>query len=292
MPARGALFERRWAIALLDQGLPEILRGDEPSGVIFEPPDRNFYWADPFPLGQRQDCWLFVEEFDRWRGLGHIAALRVVEGRVISRKAVFVDSHHVSFPQAHPYEGEWIATVQSCNPQARIYRFSRPGESWEPTPWVLPEPLLDPALCRIEDQTWRLTGIRPVPDGQDVVIHYASAGQQPAGWVLLEQLHEGTCARGGGSLDVLRGLRAAQERTPVYGSAIVLSNWPGGGVVRRIEGRDWSADGSAWTGCHTCAWTEDGSTVVMDLWARRLQPLSALHRFLEFRADPCRVGVA
>lgn len=285
-PVRGALFERRWALALLDQSLPQIMAGSAPSGTLLEPASPSLYWADPFPIGPREDCLLFVEEFDRWRGLGYIVAVRVVEGRIRSRRTVLVDAHHVSFPQAQPYEGEWIATVQTCNPRAPIYRFRFPGDAWRPTEWALPRSLLDPALSRAQDGSWRLTGTHPAAQG--VVLSYASTSEQPTDWTLIDQMSAGPCARGGGSLDLPRALRAAQDADPTYGSAVSLTSWPRGAEVRRLEGRQWAGVGTPWTGCHTLAWTPDGRTVVMDLWKRRMQPLSAVHRALEFRSDPCR----
>lgn len=273
-------------MALLDQSLPEILAGSAPSGSVLEPAARDLFWADPFPIGPREDCWLLVEEFDRWRGLGYIVAVRVVDGAIRSRRAVLVDAHHASFPQAQPYEGEWIATVQTCNPRASIYRFRRPGDAWRPTEWALPQPLLDPALSRAEDGSWRLTGTRRA--AQDVVLSYASAAEEPTDWTLVEQTPAGPCARGGGSLDLARGLRAAQVADRTYGAAVSLTSWPGVDEVRRVEGRQWTGAEAPWTGCHTLAWTQDGETVVMDLWKRRVQPLSSIHRVLEFRSDPCR----
>lgn len=285
-PLRGALFERQWAVSVLDQTLSDLLAGIAPSGTVIAAPSRDRYWADPFPLGQPGDCWLLVEEFDRWRGLGHIVALRVLEGAVVSGRAVLVDAHHASFPQAQAFDGEWIATVQTCNPRASIYRFRSPGDAWQPTDWALPEPLLDPALSRAQDGSWTLTGTRQ-SSTRDVILHYVSTGGRPTDWRLLEQVPAPSCARGGGSLDVTRGLRAAQCEQPTYGAAVSLRAWPGGEKIHRFEGPGFAGDGRPWTGCHTLAWTPDGRTVVMDLWKRRVQPLSAVHRLLEFRADPC-----
>ena len=286
---RGAILEREWAICLLDQSLDELLEGQTPAGRAFKPTDQRTYWADPFVVADRSDTWIFVEEFRRRRGLGDIVALKVTDGAVTSHGTVLTGDHHISFPQVHRFRSGWIATVETCDPDARVHQFDEPGQRWRATEWRLPADLIDPQLTRMKDGRWRLTATSRLHSGYGPVTTWISAGQEPVHWTVIDVRDHGLLARGGGTSDAERGLRAVQDCTENYGQALSLRNWPSGTAVRDLRGPDVITRPEAgWLGLHTCSWTTTGSTVVVDLWRRRFQPLSPLDRFREFRRDPCR----
>ena len=276
---------------LLDQDLQGVLEGRPLTGSVMEPAARNTYWADPCVTGHRTDAWVFAEELERWRGLGHIVALHVVDGAVVSRRAVLAGQHHLSFPQIHRFEDGWIGTVETCDPDPRVYVFRDLGDPWTPTEWRLPTDLIDPALSRHHDGSWRLTATLRSRNGYGPVVTYASALTEPADWNLVDSADYGLLARSGGTCDFARGLRSVQDCSKNYGLSLSILRWP---TERRsvldIRGGDvHTRPACSWLGIHACAWNTEGTVVVVDLWTRRWQPLSAVHRWREFRDDPCRL---
>lgn len=291
--ARGLAYERQWGIVLLQQSLDELLVGAPPTGTLLAAPERDRFWADPFPLRDgRGAVWIFVEEMHRWRGLGCIVALRIQGGKVVQRDVVRMSGHHYSFPQIHDATGtdtgfRWLATVETCDPHAYVYGFNEPGEPWVSLDRTLPVGVVDPALSlptHPADADWYLTGTR----GAD---SFAAFRQWRAvngrGWQEqpTQRFHDPVLARPAGNADRVRGLRSAQDCSDNYGIASTLLDWDPhtrgpGAVRRRLRGQDFEL---AALGTHTLAWTPDGQTVVADIWRRRLQPFSAAHRYLESR---------
>ncbi len=291
--ARGVAFERQWGILVLRQSLDELLADAAPTGDLLAAPERDRFWADPFPLRDDSGAlWIFAEEMHRWRGLGCIVALRVDRGKVLQRRVLRMSRHHYSFPQVHDATGtdvgfRWLATVETCDPQAHIYGFNNPGEPWVPLDRTLPVGVVDPAMSLPTEAgpgDWYLTGTRGgdafaafrqwrAVDGRDWQ-------EQPA-----MRFHDPVLARPAGNADRARGLRSAQDCTDNYGIASTLLSWDPqtrgpGAVRRRLRGDDF---GFPVAGTHTLAWTPDGQTVVADVWRRRPQPFSAVHRYLEAR---------
>ncbi|MCB0915744.1 MAG: hypothetical protein KDC23_08605 [Actinobacteria bacterium] len=305
---RGATQERAWAVVVLQPTLDDLLNGAPPRGFFLAAPERDRFWADPFPVRDAAgDLWIFVEEYLRWRGLGRIVALRVSEtGQVVTRRTVLASSHHFSFPQVHLNDGTWVATVESCDPAAPTYTFTAVGEPWIASLRTLPVGVIDPAIAIpppgptpvvVPDEDDPTTLLDP-HGGQDWYLTGTSGSDEFAGfrqWVAPEgvgwieqpevRFRDAVLARPAGNLDLTRGLRSTQDCSENYGVATSLVTWdpavPGPGEVRRrIEGTDLSADA---LGTHTLAWTPDGAAVVADVWRRRRQPLSAVHRILEQR---------
>ncbi len=283
---RGLTHERAWAVAVLEEDLGAVLDGATLTPHVLAAPQRDRFWADPFPARDAAGAlWIFVEELERWRGLGSIAALRVESGVVVEHRIVLRSSHHFSFPQVHRTPAGWIATVETCDPDAHIYTFDAPGEPWRPTGDHLPVGIIDPALATPLDAGRQYLTGSPASDvtggyRQWVRVKDGSWNPQPE-----VAFHDDTLGRNAGNTDGARGLRSVQDCAANYGVAASVVAWePGargpGAVHRRIEGSD---VGFGALGTHTISWTPDGATVVMDVWKRARQPLSAVHRALEQR---------
>lgn len=287
---RGLCTEREWAVCLLDQSLEDVLAQRPLSGTTLQPASRRLFWADPWIMGDRDDAWIFAEEFDRAAGLGSIVALRVLDGDLVSHGVVATSDHQMSFPQVHVFGHTWIASVETCHPDPRIYAFDDLGGTWRRTRWRLPDDLVDPQLSRIEDGRWHLVATSRACGGVGPVITWVSADEQPTGWTVMDVTDRGMTARGGGTLDRARNLRAVQDCSVNYGQSLSLVSIDGAAnATLDLQGRDVrTRPTKQWAGLHTCSWTTSGEMVVVDLWRRRLQPMSALDRYNEFRRDPCR----
>lgn len=305
---RGATQERAWAVVVLEASLDALLDGAPARGTALAAPERDRFWADPFPIRDAAgDLWIFVEEYLRWRGLGRIVALRISEGgQVVSRRTVLSSAHHYSFPQVHLSDGTWVATAETCDPMAPTYTFAAVGEPWIASLRTLPVGVIDPALAipppgaapQLQPDDDDPSALLDPGGGPDWFLTGASGSDEFAGfrqwsapdgvgWIEEPRLRfrDAVLARPAGNLDLSRGLRSTQDCSENYGVATSLVSWdpttPGPGeVLRRIDGADVRADAM---GTHTLAWTPDGATVVADVWNRRRQPLSAAHRVLEQR---------
>ncbi|MDQ1246668.1 MAG: hypothetical protein QG597_1036 [Actinomycetota bacterium] len=284
---RGLTQERRWAVMLLDQSLDDLLNGADPTGLLVHAPQHDRFWADPFPARDRLgNLWVFVEELERWRGLGSIVALRIEPGvGVVQRRTVLRSRHHFSFPQVHRWDGVWVATVESCDPMAHTYTFTDVGEPWLASLRTLPVGVIDPALAiPANGADWHLTGT----SGSDYFAGYRQwRGEDGADWQEQVDLRfrDPVLARPAGNLDARRGLRSVQDCSDNYGIATSIITWQPesrgpGEVLRRLDGASF---GRGAHGTHTLAWTPDGDTVVADVWQRGPQAFSGVHRVLEQR---------
>ncbi len=325
---RGLSKERLWAVVLLDSPLDDILDGAPPRGRYLTAPERDRYWADPFPYRSAAgDLWVFVEEFQRWRGLGSIVALRLSDDyRILDRCTVLRSRHHFSFPQVHSWDGTPVATVESCDPTAPTYTFTGVGEPWIASLRTLPMGVIDPALAipppgtapaavtrtqpptpwagdeDDEDEDLR-SGMEPPPgadwyltgtSGSDEFAGYRQwSAADGVGWEEAESLRfrDDVLARPAGNADLIRGIRSAQDCSDNYGIATSVVTWDpvarGPGSVLRRLTAEDFGHGAL--GTHTLAWTADGSNVVADVWKRGTQPMSALHRAIEqLHPSTCR----
>lgn len=290
---RGLAFERLWALVVLDATLEDVLAGAAPTGAYLYPPERDRFWADPFPVRDADgQLWIFAEEMHRWRGLGEIVALRISHGQVAQRTTVLRSRHHYSFPQAHFHEGTWTATAETCDPLAPMYTFTAPGAPWQASLRTLPPRIIDPAVAvpasGSADRTWLLTATDP----DDYFAGFRQwQAEEGVGWEAQPErsFRDPVLARPAGNADLGRALRSVQDCSDNYGIATSIIEWhprdqhtPAGpgAVHRRLTGDDF---GHGALGTHTLSWTPDGATLVADVWKRGPQAFSGVHRVLEQR---------
>ena len=78
--------------------------GGSPIRQMIPPPDR--YWADPFPVRDGADYYIFLEEYLRARGAGHIAVTRLGrDGSWTTPERVLERPYHLSYPQVFAWRG-------------------------------------------------------------------------------------------------------------------------------------------------------------------------------------------
>lgn len=291
---RGAAFSRAWRVGVLESASLQEVGGGGSLPVSWIQADGNErFWADPFPVidddGSR---WIFVEEYERNRGLGRIVALRIEGAGVAERTVVLQAEHHVAFPQAIRSAGGWIATADTCESPAPVFAFTHPGARWRRVPGChLPLGVVDPQLAE-GPSGWVVAGTDRRFDGQSVARVWCRSRESSQGWVTEPNgaYVDIRYARSGGSLDLRRDLRAVQDCAGNYGMAVSLIASPPGlstGTeprLRRLEPTQLADShqklGSP-LGVHTLAWTPDASFIVVDGWWRVPHPLSAYWRIRE-----------
>ena len=282
---RGAVKERHWRLAVLDCGLDEVLAGESLPHSVVEAPSPSVFWADPYPvINDDGGRWVFAEEYDYRRGLGHIIAIRMIDGEVASVRTVLAGAHHYAFPQIHRWRGGWIATVDTCDPSAPVLAFDQPGTSWRPFS-SLPAGLVDPAMDTDTDGRWILTATGEGPSGGSSCVQFRSEDDEPHEWRLIDSVSpaDPRCSRGGGNLDLGRRIRVVQDVAEGYGLRTHVMRWQSPSINEiavTLSGADF---GPNIIGTHTLAWTPDGDFVVADVWDRRWSSKAISHRLLEAR---------
>jgi hypothetical protein len=285
---RGVFLRRDWRV-----GVAPAMTSSEPWSALTDPstiqwltaPRRKVFWADPFVVeGAGGSCTLLVEEFDHREGYGRIVMLGVRDGAVTERRVVLDDGHHHAFPQLVRVDDGWLATTDTCCDPPPIYRFSEIGERWEPIAGAtLPAGLSDPVLSR-DGERWVAVGTARSRDSASWCVAY-EASALGAPWT---EVHPGPRfvdvrrARGGGTLDVRRRVRAAQDLSRGYGERCAVwtigpdlpSSAPGSGIGPQAH--DEATELAAFTSAHTVAWDPTGAWTATDRCDLRLDPLAWL----------------
>lgn len=273
---------RRWWVGLVeDLSIDELVaRPNRPLSVRwFDAAGKGRWWADPCSVADGSSKWLFVEEFDRRLGHGRIVGLKVLDGRKTERHVVLSDDHHRALPRIWRSHGKWLATVDTCQSPAPIFTFEQLGDCWVPIDGAfLPKNLSDPVITE-NAQRWTLTGSLTTEIEDAVTRTWTSPEthetSQPGN---LAWVPDGTrarvdiaSARGGGSIDVKRQIRAVQDCSPTYGSAVSVIAHPTVGEQRviplvRLDGSTIVGSSKEIHGMHTLAWTPGGNFLVTDGW--------------------------
>lgn len=286
--ARGAVTCWRWSVAKWPGDIDEFLAGPARLRRLrWYGPRRSAFWADPHVVVSPDGEWLFVEDLDRSTGLGRIRATQFLDGELLGRDVVLANEHHLSFPQVYRVGERWLATVETCAARNPVYTFDHLGGPWREATDLpaLPDHLADPVL--VFDQEGRLTeawGTDARLDPNAVFVRYECSAE---GWQRVDLATEVdvTRTRGGGQLDLRRGLRAVQDCGETYGAAaevIDLSDGAGGTrLVAADVGRGY--DHRRRKGVHTVTWDAAGESVWIDGWYRRATLFGAVLRLREQR---------
>ncbi|MDQ1248810.1 MAG: hypothetical protein QG597_3184, partial [Actinomycetota bacterium] len=285
--ARRVLTTRQWQVARLPV---ETWR---PSARLTAPlhwrsaPNDNF-WADPHVVVDEGRAWMLVEELDMAVGRGAIRLLEVIGDDVAPHGILLRTRHHLSYPQTYRTAQGWLGTVETCAAHNPVYTFDRLGAPWRPAQGLPPLPphLADPVLLLDGGQVTGVLGTDARVDPDSVVVRFdldRSAGRwrRDDASVRVSVIN----GRGGGTLDVRRGLRATQDCAGVYGRALEIIDYPETdppNVRWRLDGQEFGpgpdADGRRQGGMHTLTWADgagpNGDEVVAwcDGWHIRATP--------------------
>jgi hypothetical protein len=132
--ARKLLRREDWNIGVIDQPLKDLVEGAPPAPVTWFPdPPRGGFLADPFPFRRQGETYVLAEEYVHRTRKGHIAAIRMVDGKFAAGLATVLRSpHHLSYPFLFTWNGETYCVPERSEgggvPLYRAVRF--PGE-WE-----------------------------------------------------------------------------------------------------------------------------------------------------------------
>jgi hypothetical protein len=162
--------EKRWRVGIRKGGPfldDAVARGEAPrlDGFTWleDGPEDN-YRADPFLAEHGGKQYLFVEEFDRARDKGVIAAAELdSRGAPIEFSTCLELPHHLSFPFIFREGDDWWMIPECAASRAvTLYRASRFPLRWEPEKELLQGEYVDTVVWR-DGAWWMLTTVREPP---------------------------------------------------------------------------------------------------------------------------------
>ena len=170
------LAPERWIVAIHDAGVPRgadaaadpsadplaAAIADPHAGgydVLMPPPDRE--WADPFPVETDDGVVVFVEEYVRSRGRGHLAVVSLDAHRRASPATPVLElDHHCSYPFVFRWDGAWyLLPEQAAAGTLELYRATDFPTGWVHDRTVLDRPAADATIAEIDGTWWLFTAL-------------------------------------------------------------------------------------------------------------------------------------
>ena len=265
--------EQPWFVLIPQKQNPlDLAQPRIESHVSLVAPGRN-YWADPFPLLDGEQKYLFVEEFLDGSRKGVISCLEL-QGTQAARHhgIVLEEPFHLSYPQVFRWEGKWRMTVESCEAdRVSLYETDAFPGGWKRVADLIQGRLcVDPTLHHHQGH-WYLFGNVSESGGNpsdELFLFVADTLEgpyraHPANPIVTDVRR----ARPAGRLflDGERLIRPAQCCAPIYGSAVVFNEvvelTPEVYIEKPVSRLDPSWSPSL-DGCHT--YNRDGDLEVLD----------------------------
>ncbi len=119
----------------------------------------RFWYADPIPVEINGQIYVFMEQYDRIREIGHISVSHFTDNKLSHPVTVINEPFHLSFPMIIPYKGcyymipETGRTYQIC-----IYKMTESIYNWKPYAKLKVNELLADIIYWIQDGVVFLLG--------------------------------------------------------------------------------------------------------------------------------------
>lgn len=213
---------RRGPHSLLHSPETERARGFS----VLEAPRGRFY-ADPFLFAEGGTEWLFVEDYDRARGLGRLACAPVNGTDIGDVQPVLEQPYHLSYPCLIREAGEiFLVPETASNGTVDLYRCERFPDRWTHVRTLLNQPAVDTTPLRHDGRWWFFTTLL-APHGGSGELWLFSSSSIDGDW----QAHPAspistdvrTCRNAGAIVcDRGRRFRPSQDGSGGYGSRFTL----------------------------------------------------------------------
>lgn len=97
---------------------------------LVPPPDR--FWADPCVVNHEGEFWVFFEELEYARGIGHLACIRMnADGSHSEPCKVLEKPYHLSYPFVFSYQGQYYMVPETAqNHTVELYRCETFPHQW------------------------------------------------------------------------------------------------------------------------------------------------------------------
>lgn len=96
-------------------------------------PNRDVFWADPFPVHRDGRDWIFIEEATFEPRRGHLSVIEIDQaGKVIDHQVILKTPYHLSYPNVFEHQGEWYMVPESGEDRSiQLYRCTQWPGQWE-----------------------------------------------------------------------------------------------------------------------------------------------------------------
>jgi hypothetical protein len=124
-------------------------------------------WADPFPFSQDGIDWVFFEELEYARGIGHLVVAPLGSSGFDSPPRTIIREHfHLSYPFVFRHKGEIYLMPETAETgRLRFYRATRFPYEWVEEGILLDNVrCLDPTLAEVDGRWWLFAGSYEDPD--------------------------------------------------------------------------------------------------------------------------------
>ena len=93
-------------------------------------PTMRYWYADPIPVVIQGKTYLFVEAFDKFKAIGHIAVTELSE-RISTPRVIISESFHMSFPNVFKWHDEYYMIPETNDAdQIRVYKMDKDVYNW------------------------------------------------------------------------------------------------------------------------------------------------------------------
>jgi hypothetical protein len=197
--------------------------------TLMPPGDR--FWADPFPVGENDTYFIFVEEFPYKTRKGHISVIEMDNaGAVKPPVKVLEKDYHLSYPFLFKWRGtHFMIPETSSNRTVELYRGVGFPHRWELEKVLLTDiRAVDATLEEIDGRWWMFAnvGVEGASANDELCLFYADSPLGP--WTPHRRnpvKSDVRSSRPAGRLFRLEGTlyRPSQDASVFYGYAIVIN---------------------------------------------------------------------
>lgn len=199
----------------------------DPDGYRWIDADDGYWFADPHIVTHQGRDWLFLEEFDKLRGKGHISCVEMGAAGPRAKPQVVLDlPYHLSYPHVFEHGGEMFMIPESgFNNTIELFRAVEFPFRWERVRVLHRGPAFDTVVCQRDGRFWFFTSL--VEGATRIATQFLlfSSERIDGDW----EMHpcspltfDSRWARSAGPLFVEQGrlIRPAQDCSVEYGGAL------------------------------------------------------------------------
>jgi hypothetical protein len=169
LKALNSLTKRRklWSIAVFEVDSLDLLSGESTFKIVKNIGEVGFRLskkfksisADPFLFHYDDQLYLFYEvKTDHGRGEIHAASMSL-NGKWIDHGLVLKEEHHLSYPQVFCYQSRIFMIPEAAQSgKVLLYESKNFPLKWNPISVMIDEPLRDPTLLIIDNDTFYIYG--------------------------------------------------------------------------------------------------------------------------------------
>ena len=201
----------------------------DPRAFLDLVPQRDRFWADPFPVKHEGRVFVFFEErlFARANAYLVVAELGA-EGWKDQPRVVLEEAFHLSYPFVFQWNETWYMIPETFDAgRVCIYRATRFPDRWERLDDLLPYGVVDVTLAEIDGVWWMFAGgiVAGAEDASALLLYSATSPLGP--WLPHPKNPVRLDVRGTRPAGRLyrRGpawIRPGQDGAPTYGTAVIL----------------------------------------------------------------------